>query len=708
MMANPPTSSLCCTAAPFVLSSTRTASSSRTSAARARATSGRSRPAASPSTPRATSGSPAAGLEPAPPPSGRGRSGVDAAAAGAAAARGAARSRRGSAAAGPADAHVLKFSRDGKFLLQIGTPGKMDGPDSQTTLNRPAAVAVDAARERGLRRRQRQPSHRRCSTRRPVPTSATGAPTARSRPPPAAGPTIRSAAPRGSSATSPASRSRKDGMVYVCDRTSNRIQVFQKDGKFVKEGDHLEGHARRDRRPDSSASSRRTGRCGTSRSRTMPQQRLHLRRGRPRQEGAIVSARHAGGGRQRRRPAGVSPASSSPSAASPSTRAATSTRASSITGSACRSSCTGPMRTKVEPRRHEGRTRLRECFVSSWSHLKNGRTHMKRNSSSVRRCWPRWPRSASAERCWSRRPTRKARAPSRRRGSKSIRCGPNRCRTAGISARSSACRVDAQDHVWIIHRADALDAVEAAADEQTGTCCKKAPPIIEFDQQGNLLRHWGGKDGAGYQWPGVEPRHHDRPQGQHLDRRQRQRQRRPRAEVHAGRQVPAAGRHQAGRARPPTATRTDRFYLVAKVFVDDKTNEVFVADGYGNKRVVVIDGDTGKFKRFWGAYGNKPDDEADAGAATRRGRRRRSSSAARCTAPTSRTTTSSTSATAPAIGMQVFTKEGKFVKEVFVAPDSLGDGSTWDVAFSKDAAAEISLHRGRPQPEAAHLRPRSR
>src|SRR5213594_767862 len=61
--------------------------------------------------------------------------------------------------------------------------------------------------------------------------------------------------------------------------------------------------------------------------------------------------------------------------------------------------------------------------------------------------------------------------------------------------------VDAQDHVWIIHRSDSLDAVEAAADEGTGTCCKKAPPIMEFDQQGNLLRHWGGKDGDGYQWP---------------------------------------------------------------------------------------------------------------------------------------------------------------------------------------------------------------
>src|SRR5262245_65909780 len=58
--------------------------------------------------------------------------------------------------------------------------------------------------------------------------------------------------------------------------------------------------------------------------------------------------------------------------------------------------------------------------------------------------------------------------------------------------------VDAQDHIWIIHRSDSLDDVEAAADNGLGECCKKRPPILEFDQAVNLLRHWGGQDGAGY------------------------------------------------------------------------------------------------------------------------------------------------------------------------------------------------------------------
>ena len=52
----------------------------------------------------------------------------------------------------------------------------------------------------------------------------------------------------------------------------------------------------------------------------------------------------------------------------------------------------------------------------------------------------------------------------------------------------------------------------------------------------------------------------------------------------------------------------DNLKLPAKTLVDPKTNELYVADGYGNRRVIVFDADTGKYKRHWGAYGHKPDD----------------------------------------------------------------------------------------------------
>src|SRR6185369_49503 len=62
--------------------------------------------------------------------------------------------------------------------------------------------------------------------------------------------------------------------------------------------------------------------------------------------------------------------------------------------------------------------------------------------------------------------------------------------------------VDANDHIWIVHRPDTVNANEAAEGEKTGLCCAKAPPILEFGQDGTLLRHWGGQDGDGYHWPG--------------------------------------------------------------------------------------------------------------------------------------------------------------------------------------------------------------
>src|SRR5690348_12818642 len=62
--------------------------------------------------------------------------------------------------------------------------------------------------------------------------------------------------------------------------------------------------------------------------------------------------------------------------------------------------------------------------------------------------------------------------------------------------------VDAQDHVWIVHRADAVTPAEAGADANPpiAACCSKAPPVFAFDQAGNVIHHWGGP-GQGYEWP---------------------------------------------------------------------------------------------------------------------------------------------------------------------------------------------------------------
>jgi DNA-binding beta-propeller fold protein YncE len=240
--------------------------------------------------------------------------------------------------------------------------------------------------------------------------------------------------------------------------------------------------------------------------------------------------------------------------------------------------------------------------------------------------------------------------------------------------------VDEQDHVWIIHRSSAtLNANERGAevDPPTGECCRGAPPVLVFDQAGNLVRHWGGP-GQGYEWP--QSNH-----GIFVDYK---------GNVWIGgngekdahvlkftkdgkflMQVGHLGNNKG-------SNDLENFGRVAKIFVDAKTNEAFIADGYGNRRVAVIDADTGKMKRYWGAYGNRPQDgplapfNPDAPPSQQFRNPVHCSDVSNdgfvyvCDRQANR--------------MQVFTKEGKFVKEQWYARRSLSEGSVWDVAFSRD------------------------
>ena len=260
--------------------------------------------------------------------------------------------------------------------------------------------------------------------------------------------------------------------------------------------------------------------------------------------------------------------------------------------------------------------------------------------------------------------------------------------------------VDSNDHIWIIHRAAALERMEtyAAATPPAAECCLPAPPVLEFDEAGNLIGHWGGP-GEGYDWP--ETNH-----GITVDYK---------GNVWIGgngRGAPASPGATPGAAPAGTLapyhdnmvlkfTQQGKFLLqigkpgqskgsndvdnvkgAAKMFVDPKTNELYVADGYGNHRVIVFDAETGKYKRHWGAYGHKPDDVS-------LGRYNPNDPPAQqfrnpvhcaelsnegllyvCDRPNDR--------------IQVFKPDGTFVKEVFIAKNTLGDGSVWDIAFSKD------------------------
>lgn len=173
--------------------------------------------------------------------------------------------------------------------------------------------------------------------------------------------------------------------------------------------------------------------------------------------------------------------------------------------------------------------------------------------------------------------------------------------------------VDAQDHVWILNSPRLLERwVTGAALKPPGAkCCVPAPYVIEFDAQGNVLQGWGGP-GQGYDWPSAE-------HGIFVDHKRNVwiggNQTRPGADGSPPDgmflKFSAEGKFllQIG-GRGPSKGSLDPTQLsgAAAAAVDPTNNEVYIADGYGNHRVIVFDADTGKFKRQWGAYGKPPTD----------------------------------------------------------------------------------------------------
>ncbi len=195
---------------------------------------------------------------------------------------------------------------------------------------------------------------------------------------------------------------------------------------------------------------------------------------------------------------------------------------------------------------------------------------------------------------------------------------PNNWLTGNIGAMV----IDSQDHIWVAQRpGSTTNLSERYGLEGLGECCFPAPPVLEFDQAGNLLQSWGpihddkgvliGKqvgspfpDGA---WPMNE-------HGIFLDHKNN---------VWIGTQSPPSqvskftrdGKFLLRIGKEEAKSSNDTMNLAGPtgLFVDSKTNELFVADGYRNRRVVVFDAETGAYKRHWGAYGKRPPDGPQGG-----------------------------------------------------------------------------------------------
>src|ERR1700730_11374184 len=256
--------------------------------------------------------------------------------------------------------------------------------------------------------------------------------------------------------------------------------------------------------------------------------------------------------------------------------------------------------------------------------------------------------------------------------------------------------VDARDHVWIAHRPSTLQPNE------TRSIWRAAPPVLEFDRDGTLVSSWGGP-GPGFEWPQLE-------HGIYVDRQDHvwlgaggDKDSHILKFTTQGKFLLQIGHQGQGRG----SNDTENLGAAASMVVDEAANELYVADGYVNPPVIVFDATTGAYKRHWGAYGKRPDDSyftqsgeklppPFSGVVQHENKPSQYDPAGPpppqfrivhavqishdglvyvCDRTTDR--------------LQVFRKDGTFVQDAFVAKDTLGSGSVWDVGFSVDPRQEF-------------------
>ncbi|HVT98230.1 MAG TPA: hypothetical protein VHE33_12050 [Acidobacteriaceae bacterium] len=271
-----------------------------------------------------------------------------------------------------------------------------------------------------------------------------------------------------------------------------------------------------------------------------------------------------------------------------------------------------------------------------------------------------------------------------------------------IMGQVGGIAVDSQDHIWVLQRPRSAtpDELGAAQNPPRSDCCMATPAVLEFDTAGNVINSWGGPNFV-KDWPTTE---HaiwvDKGgdvwiSGAGVDDRQVLKF------TPDGHQILEIGRKS---KEPKNNQDTTMLGRAAAIEVDDAAHEVYIADGYLNNRIMVFDSDTGKFKRGWGGYGmplsqvsNSVEQiEGEVPAAGQippyaasdppDGQFRSPVHCVRlsndglvyvCDRHNDR--------------IQVFTKAGKFVREFFLHPETLGNGSTWTMTFSHDVGQKYML-----------------
>jgi DNA-binding beta-propeller fold protein YncE len=256
-----------------------------------------------------------------------------------------------------------------------------------------------------------------------------------------------------------------------------------------------------------------------------------------------------------------------------------------------------------------------------------------------------------------------------------------------VQGRTIGVDVDDRDHIFVVHRdqeAMFSNNTEIGLYSGVAECCTPAPPILEFDIEGNIVNAWGGaQEDAPYVWPasnhGIEVA--------------------PNGDVWIGGNG-GGDSHVLVFSRDGEYIRTvgvpgndidsnstSHFAQVAEIAIDEIANEAYFADGYRNRRVAVVDVATGAFKRYWGAYGNRPDDDADVTYTPGEPGPQQFRGPVHCAEPSNDGLVYVCDRGADRI--QVFRTDGTYVREVIISPATLSQGSTWDIAFSPDDDEEF-------------------
>jgi DNA-binding beta-propeller fold protein YncE len=249
-----------------------------------------------------------------------------------------------------------------------------------------------------------------------------------------------------------------------------------------------------------------------------------------------------------------------------------------------------------------------------------------------------------------------------------------------ILGQVSGLAVDSNDHIWIVHRPRTLldDEKGAMANPPATKCCKPAPAVLKFDAEGTLMASWDGA-GQGYDWPKSE-------HGIFVDQAGNVWLAGNDKDDHQILKFSPDGRFLMQIGKPASTGGSNSHSQLgrpAHMVLDEAANELYVADGYQNRRIIVFDAGNGAFKRHWGAYGKPPppDDKLPAydpnaplsqsfGNPVHCVRLSNDGLVYVCDRANDR--------------IQVFRKDGTFVNEFRVAPQTRQNGSVWDLVLSGD------------------------